>query len=214
MTIGACSQDIEFLLNHLGIEKAHLVGHSFGVPVLLEFASRFRRSISLTLINGFASNPLNKMFGLDLAEPLFFQIDRLFRSNPDFASRLWKTLVGGPLAGIGAGLLGGFNLHLTQFKDIEIYTRGISQMNLKYFLPLFKDMMAYDGTGACIDILVPTLILAGEKDMVTPASFQVTLHDSIRGSQLVTIPYGSHCTQLDFPDYVNLRIERHLRALT
>jgi pimeloyl-ACP methyl ester carboxylesterase len=35
----------------------------------------------------------------------------------------------------------------------------------------------------------------------------------IKGSQLLRVPYGSHCTQLDLPDFVNLRIERFLEEI-
>jgi len=39
------------------------------------------------------------------------------------------------------------------------------------------------------------------------------MHKKIKNSQLLLVPYGSHCTQLDMPDLVNLRISRFLREL-
>jgi pimeloyl-ACP methyl ester carboxylesterase len=42
--------------------------------------------------------------------------------------------------------------------------------------------------------------------MLTPPNYQTEMHDLIRGSELMKIPYGSHCSQLDFPEFVNLKI--------
>ena len=51
--------DIKSLLKHLNIEKAHMVGHSFGVPILLKTYEQFPEIfLSMTFINGFARNPL------------------------------------------------------------------------------------------------------------------------------------------------------------
>jgi pimeloyl-ACP methyl ester carboxylesterase len=102
---------------------------------------------------------------------------------------------------------------LTQFKDIEIYARGLSQTSLGVFIPYFEDMMNFAGEKVAAKIQKPALIISGDKDMVTPLKFQEELHNLIRGSQFVRVPYGSHCTQLDFPDYINLRIEKFLSEL-
>jgi pimeloyl-ACP methyl ester carboxylesterase len=59
-------------------------------------------------------------------------------------------------------------------------------------------------------IRVPTLIISGSKDGVTPASHQYAMQKKIKGSELLRVPYGSHCTQLDLPEFVNLRVEKFL----
>ena len=63
------------------------------------------------------------------------------------------------------------------------------------------------------EVKVPTLIIGGAKDSVTPLSFQREFHQKIKGSKLQIIPYGSHCSQLDMPDLVNLRIEKFLSEI-
>jgi hypothetical protein len=83
-------------------------------------------------------------------------------------------------------------------------------MDLGIFISLFDQMIKYDGMPALDRIAAPTLIVSGDQDGVTPASYQEKMHEKIKGSQLCRVPYGSHCTQLDLPDYVNLRIEKFL----
>ena len=214
LNLESIAKDIPFLFRELNIRKAHFFGHSLGGQVLLKTYELYPELFkSITFINGFAKNPIKGMFGLDFAEPLFNFVKTQYQQRSDLVDQIWKVLVDNPLAAIGAGLAGGFNLSRTQFKDIEIYAHGLAQIPLKVFIPLFEDMMAYDGDVIARTVQVPTLIISGEKDMVTPKKFQDELHREIKGSQFVQVPYGSHCTQLDFPDYINLRIEKFLTTL-
>ena len=131
---------------------------------------------------------------------------------PETLGHLWKVGIQSPLAIQLSALAGGFNLKLTSFKDVEIYARGIASMDLNSFLALFESMMSYDGRSILDKIKVPTLIIAGQADTVTPLKHQEELHRRIVGSELCVIPYGSHCTQLDLPDLVNLKIDQFLEV--
>ncbi len=211
LTLAAIGKDLSCLMRTLGLKKAHFVGHSFGVPVMLaaygDSPSMFK---SLSFVNGFSKNPIKGMFGLDVVEPLFHFVKSQFEKNPTLWNAFWRAAVDNQLAMFFSTIAGGFNFQLTPFKDIEIYAKGVSQIPLEIFLPLFEDMMAFNGDPIASTISRPTLIMSGQKDMVTPQKFQNDLHALISGSQFITIPYGSHCCQLDFPDYVNLKLEEFL----
>lgn len=208
------ASDLVGLMSHLNIPKAHFVGHSFGVPLLLETYKKDPSLFSsLCFINGFAKNPIKGMFGLDVVEPFFYFIKTQFEQNPDLWNSLWKLAVYNPIAMRLAALAGGFNLRLTHFKDIEVYARGVAQLDLNVFLPLFEELMKFNGDDILSKISIPTLIIAGENDHVTPKNFQLEFHEKIAGSELMVVPYGSHCTQLDFPDYVNLRLEKFIESI-
>ena len=213
LSIDAIVQDMHLLLQHLGIERASFWGHSYGAQLLLRayelYPEMFDNFIS---INGFATNPLKGMFGLDIIEKIIPWVNEGMRSYSDFITRLWRAGVMSPLAIPLSALAGGFNLSLTKVKDIEVYAQAVAAMDLGVFLHLLKQMMDYDGRPVLADITVPTLIISGEKDGVTPMGFQELMHNEIRNSQLQKVPYGSHCTQLDMPDFVNLRIEKFLMA--
>ena len=203
--------DIKSLMNHLGLKKAHFAGHSFGVPYLIKTYEQFPELfMSMTFINGFARNPLKKLFGLDFVEPVFNFLREQHRKSPDLWNNLWRGMIDNPIAFQVAALAGGFNLRLTQFKDIEMYCRGVSRLELIYFFPLFEQLLRFDGTSLLPNISCPTLIIAGDTDMLTPISFQKEMHDQIKGSDFLLIPYGSHCSQLDFPDFVNLKMTEFL----
>lgn len=199
--------DLNGLLVHLGIKKAHMVGHSFGVPYLIKTYEQFPEIFSsITFINGFARNPLKKLFGLEFVEPLFNFLREQHRKAPDLWTALWRGMIDNPIAFQVAALAGGFNLRLTQFKDIEMYGRGVSRLELPLFFELFDQLLKFDGTDVLPSITCPALILAGDRDMLTPPSYQLEMHSAIQGSELMKIPYGSHCSQLDFPEFVNLKL--------
>jgi pimeloyl-ACP methyl ester carboxylesterase len=211
LTIDAICRDISGLAAHLGIERASFWGHSYGVQILLRLFDRYPELVSnLVFINGFASNPIKGMFGVDTL-PLFFDFFKEgYRAFPETLSRLWRAAVTSPLAIPLSSFAGGFNLSLTSMKDIEVYARGVAAMDLDVFIALFDQMMSYDGSPVLDRIDVPTLIISGSKDGVTPFSHQERMHHQIRTSELMRVPYGSHCTQLDLPDFVNMRIEKFL----
>ncbi len=214
LSLEAMANDIPFLLRQVGVKKAHFVGHSFGAQSMLKtYEQTPEVFLSMTFVNGFAKNPIKGMFGLDVVEPFFHFVKDQYAKAPQFLDLVWKKLVDNPVAALGTGLVGGFNLKLTQYKDIEIYAKGVAQMSLSTFIPFFESMMDFQGEQVAKSIEVPTLIISGEKDMVTPQKFQDELHEEIRGSKFVRVPYGSHCTQLDFPDYINLKIEEFLEEL-
>ena len=200
--------DLQGLLKHLGHDSAHIVGHSFGAPYLLKAYEQFPEIFkSLVFINGFARNPLKKLFGLEFVEPLFNFIREQHAKSPDLWNALWKTMIDNPIAFQVAAMAGGFNIKLTQFKDIEMYGRGVSRLELPLFFELFDQLLKFDGVNILSQIEPPTLVIAGEKDFLTPPSFQKEMSERIAHSEFLLVPYGSHCCQLDFPEFINLKLQ-------
>lgn len=220
LNIDALAQDLKGLLDHLEIPKASLWGHSFGVQMLVRHYDLFPDLVeNLVFVNGFVENPLHGMFGSkDLTQSFFQTLKSGYQLLPETLGFLWKTGVQSPLAIHLSALAGGFNLQLTSLKDVEIYARGVASMDLNAFFMLFESMLKYDGKPVLDRIKVPTMIIAGKQDSVTPQKHQEEMHHRIRNSELFIVPYGSHCTQLDMPELVNLKIERFLsetqKALT
>jgi len=205
-------QDLQGLMKHLNISKAHFAGHSFGAPLLLDLYRVQPELVgSMIYINGFSKNPIKGMFGLDVVEPFYYFVKEQYQKAPDLWTTLWRLAVDNPLSMLLAGAAGGFNLKLTHFKDIEVYARGVARMDLRTFLVLFEELMKFDGEEILPLVKIPTLIISGERDNVTPQKFQHEFHQKISGSEFVLVPYGSHCTQLDFPEYINMKIEEFLK---
>lgn len=213
LSLDHLASDMKGLINHLGYESAHFAGHSFGVPYLI-YANLVCPEIfrSFIFINGFAKNPLNKIPGFDVVEMLYFSLKNIYDKAPDLMTTLWRSSINNPLAMQIAALSGGFNLKLTQYKDVEQYVRGVSRLELSVFFELFKYVLFFNATDLLQYIKVPTLVIAGDKDMITPVTFQKEIADGIKKSKFVVLPYGSHCCQLDYPELVNFKMQDFLKG--
>jgi len=67
-----------------------------------------------------------------------------------------------------------------------------------------------DSTPQLSTIHVPTLILVGEEDIVTPHAAAEELHRGIAGSALVAIPEAGHLTNLEQPDAFDAAVKQFL----
>ncbi len=211
LNIESLTKDLECLLQTLEIETACFLSHSFGGQIIIEAYRHFSEKFSsIVFLNSFVKNPIQDMFN-GLAHKLFSSAEHLYQLLPRTSSYIWRKMTDeNPLLCIIFGLAGGFNLNLTHFKDIEIYTKTLSTIELETLIRLLKSLMNYDGSHWLGEIQVPTLIIGGQKDLVTPTHHQTEMKRYIPESELTLIPYGSHCCQLDFPDFVNIRIEKFL----
>lgn len=211
LSFDALVTDLKLLCEYLGVTSASFWGHSFGTQVLIASYEKHRELFeNFVFINGFARNPLQGMFGSSFPTRAFNLARLVHGKLPQTFEHLWKSVVQHPLMVPVSGLAGGFNLELTHLKDIEIYARGVSTLNLDSFLALFSEMTRYDGTEVVPQIEIPTMIISGARDSLTPQRIQLEFHKKIKKSEFLAVAVGTHCTQLDLPDLVNLRLEKFL----
>ena len=62
-------------------------------------------------------------------------------------------------------------------------------------------------------IRVPTLVLVGEEDTLTPPSDAEQLHNGIAGSKLVKVPTAGHFSPFEQPEFVGRELRSFLDAL-
>ena len=67
-----------------------------------------------------------------------------------------------------------------------------------------------DSTPLLPTIHVPTLILVGAEDTVTPPPLSEKMHHAIAGSELTVIPGAGHLTNLEQPDLFNAALARFI----
>jgi pimeloyl-ACP methyl ester carboxylesterase len=68
-----------------------------------------------------------------------------------------------------------------------------------------------DCTEMLSQIDVPTLLICGQDDQITPATEMRGISQAIRGAQFVEIPDAGHMAPLENPDAVNAAINRFLK---
>jgi pimeloyl-ACP methyl ester carboxylesterase len=213
LTLENIARDLGTVLDELGIKECVLLGHSMGVNVVLEFYRQNpERVLGMVLANGTAKRPLETLFRNNALQAGFQILKKAYQKSPELVSLLWKLQKGNPIARTLVAL-GGFNPHLTPQADIELYVDQVAEMDPAILIHLIENYDNYDATAWLHTIQVPTMILAGEQDNMTPVEQQELMHQLIPHSQLEVIRHGSHCPQMDLPDLVNLKIEKFLDEL-
>ena len=70
-----------------------------------------------------------------------------------------------------------------------------------------------DTTQSLGDIRVPTLLLVGEQDTLTPPSVMQQMHNRISGSEIILVPEAGHMAPLENPEVFTHSIEDFLTKL-
>ncbi len=214
LTIENMARDYEVLFDELKITQPVIViGHSIGVSVALELYRRAPKRIkALVLSNGCARAPLESILKTNLSQFVHPMLYSIYRLAPKVANMLWASQGSNKIAHWLIGYLG-FNPNLAKSKDIETYVRMLSKLDMLVFLELLKNYEKYDATAWLHRIGVPTLLISGDADLITPREAQEVMHQLIPGSRLEIVRNGSHCPQIDIPDLINVVLERFLADL-
>lgn len=202
--------DLDQLLEYLTIKKAHLVSHSMGVNIALEFSKKFPHKVkSQTLISGTIVAPQDIMFDTNLVDIFSPLLKALTEKYPNAFENIWKTSYMNPLARFII-FDGGFNTQKTSTDFVELYMKKISELPKELFFHLLEQMRDHDVINYLETIKTTTLIIGGDKDKVIPNYLQQILHKKLPKSELYIVKDGSHVPQVDFPALINKRILRFL----
>lgn len=161
-----------------------LVGHSMGGAIALELATKPLRGLhSLVLVGTGAKLSVT---------PIVFQ---MLKENPDaFFETIHRV---------------GFSADTSRnVRDrvIELTKKCVPSM-------IFKDFQAcdrFDIRERLKNILLPTLIVCGEEDLLTPVKYSRYLHEMISASSLAIIPGAGHMVMAEQPERLNRAIEAFL----
>ena len=82
---------------------------------------------------------------------------------------------------------------------LRLYTRRLREVAPQVIHGDFVVCDAFDRRADVSRITVPTLILCGEADRMTPVKYSQSLHEQIAGSQLVIVPGAGHMVMLEQP---------------
>ncbi|MBI2609330.1 MAG: alpha/beta hydrolase [Deltaproteobacteria bacterium] len=213
LNIEECAYDLKAILDTLKIEKATLVGHSMGVAVNLKFYDLFPERVkALVLVCGGIRNPFDIMFYTDLTKVFFEATKWGYLNYPEPLTKIWKNI---PLSLTHQVIsLLGYNKLLSDKNDIMQYVEGMKSHPIETLLYFLQDYSKFNGKNICEKTICPTLIIGGQADLITPIAHVRKIHSFIKGSELFIVPHGSHVSQVDMPEVVNLRIEKFLNSLS
>lgn len=213
LTFVGCSNDLLAVMKKLKIEKAVLLGHSMGVNVILQFAALFpERVAGLISICGTVENPFKTMFNSDLSQVGFELLKLVYLTFPNKFPKMWKKTIPSTTSRLLTTLVG-FNHHLTKKREIENYLQGVARQPTETFFHFMQEMSRFDGNTILKKVEAPALVIGGTKDLITPIKNQYAIYRKLKNAEFLRVPQGSHCSHVDMPELVNLRIEKFLNDI-
>lgn len=206
-------QDLKKLIDHLGLKKYVMLGHSMGVNVTLEFARMYPEDLKgMVLISGTVFPPQDIMFDsniVDIAEPALHQVRNTLGQLYD---KLWKNSHKSLIARLVVWQ-GGFNMKKTKIDFVEHYMKKIGELAPDLFYFLLTQMRFHNIINDLDKIKTPTLIIGGDLDKIIPNYLQRVLNKYLQNSVLYIVKDGSHVPQVDFPETINYRIQSFISKL-
>lgn len=196
-SVDAFADDLKGLLDELGIDRVVLAGLSLGGYIALAFLRKHRTAVSALVLadtRAEADAPEN--------------IEK--RTNQQGIVREQ-----GPGA-LTDGLVGALLGEPTREKkpDVVANVRSLMENPAAGYIGALEAMKGRpDSTPDLTAIDVPTLIVVGENDALTPPELSRKMHEHIGGSRLVVIPEAGHLSNLEAPEAFNGALAEFLGSL-
>jgi len=210
VSIAGCADDAVRVMDHLGVQRCVLVGHSMGVQVALESWRRHPDRVSaLVLVCGSYGNPLRTFHGSAMMEYALPLLQGLFNRNPGITRRVWRRLVSSEFAYL-VGSRVEANAKLIKREDFGPYFTHLSGMDPLLFVEMVRNANEHSAEQWLHEINVPTLIAAAQHDTFTPPHLSQHMARTIPGAELLNIPTGTHTAPIELPELLTLRIEKFL----
>lgn len=189
------AEDQLALLDELGMKKVHHVGISYGAELGLVFALRYPERLESLVACSAVSH----------IDTLLNSMAMLWRyacteANPEM---FYHATV--PLNFAGTFIR-------EQAELLEAAKERYGQLDFPALVRLMDAFLELDITDQLSGIKTPTLVIAGEKDILKPPyPYSNTIHERIKGSEMVIIRDSGHAVTFERPHEFNSVVMGFLR---
>ena len=180
------ADDMAALMDGLGIETAHIAGVSYGGEISMVFALKYPEK-TRSLIAGTAVSQvdpiLEGIMGSWIAAARAKDPDLLLQViYPVVFSEAW-------IADNQAAL--------------DLARERYEQLDYDAFLELLLSFSRLDITGELHNITAPTLVIAGEEDLVKPRKYSEIIAREIPNAEFAVVPHSGHAVMWEKPGIFN-----------
>jgi aminoacrylate hydrolase len=182
------AQDVIALLDHLGIERAHLVGHSTGGVIAQVMASAYPERVASAVLAATWATPDERFRAV-------FELRRevLTKLGPEAYSQLASLLISPADAALAA-------------RQPDPTDPAIVKARIDVLL-------AYEGQGRLQSIRAPALVLAAADDFLIPPHMSRLVAERIAGAEFKVLPGGGHAFPRTMAEAYNNIVLRFLRGV-
>jgi pimeloyl-ACP methyl ester carboxylesterase len=199
-TTAQLADDAADLLDHLGIAKAHIVGHSMGGAIAQEFAiNHADKTASVVLSATFPKLDPYSLRQLGVWKQVFRQMDPESYLEYVFYHAFTHRLYAQP--GV-----------LEMFKQ-QALANPYPQTPAGFFGQAAA-CESHDATARLGLIQAPTLVVAAAEDKMVPVRYALQLAEAIPGADYVELPDAPHMYVWEQPDVATSRLGEWLRGVS
>ena len=214
-TIEAMARDMaDVLEQHAGTGKLVLAGHSVGGMTMLALAEQrpevFDRVVGIALVST-SSGELNTVtLGLpEVGSWTRRQIPRVLALRSKMLSKRARRRAPYIERLVVRRFLFGHPMRLT---DAALTVEGIIGTPAATMVGLYEDLMEHERLHACKVLAnIPTEVLVGDRDLLTPVAHAARLADAIEGAVLTVVPDAGHMLPLERDELVSETLARMIR---
>jgi len=174
---------VQEFAKQLGLKNIYLLGHSFGGSLAVKFALKYPDQVEKLFLVG-AACIRRKTLGKSLSKKVA-KIFRIFAFLPFYSS-------------VRKGV------YRYVFKSDYINSEGVMR---KSYLKIISE----DLTDALRAIKIPTVIIWGQNDNVTPIEDAYLIEKNVPGSKLAVIPGGNHDLERGNPEILGRKIVENIK---
>lgn len=173
------------LIESLKLPKPVLIGHSLGAAISLTFAVRYGFLISgIIPVGGGVKMPVNSLI-----------LDGIKKDTASVISLIVKFAVAKE----------------NRERLAECLTKGLSAADPEVMYGDFLSCDRLDITEEISRIQVPTLLVCGEDDKMTPPALSQFMKDRIPGAKLALIPRAGHFVMMENPEAFNEAVREFVK---
>lgn len=204
--IPAHADDLMTVRRHVGDPPCVLVGHSMGCQVALENAHVHPDKVrGLILVCGSYGNITRTVRGLPVVDWILPKLVDIMTRRSAVVRALWSRIP--PEMAFRIALkTGDVDPANVRAEDMIPYFREIAQIDATMFVRMLRAAGEHSTEPYLADIKVPTLVIAGERDMLTPAFLSEALAAQLPNAELFIAPGGSHVVPIEQPEVVGARV--------
>lgn len=183
-------EDVLWILDDLKIEKAHILGASFGGFVALEFALRFPERVGKLILACTTAGGANHV------KP-DIEILRSFTRNPNLSSDEQIRYFFRP------AFTEKFNAEHAETVEKVCRLREENDVAEETYLAQLQTAFSFDVEDKIGEINHETLVMTGDKDNLVPMQNSINLAEKLPNAELKIIKNGSHMIFVENTDEFN-----------
>jgi len=197
-TFPALAEALGRLMDRAAAPAAHVVGHSMGGMVALEFAARFPQRVKSLVLSGASA-----AFGGSTGD-----------WQAAFIAQRTKPLDEGKgMAGVAPAVVDGL---LGDQPDPQARAAAIASMSAipeAAYRAALQCLVTFDRRDALAGLAMPVLLLAGERDTVAPPALMQRMQAKIPGARYVALPKAGHLANIEQPQAFNAALQAFLGSV-